>query len=94
MTEAQILGYIVTAVITLGGFVAVIMKFVQPINDLRVVIQKLNDNIDSMKAEDKTRDKRLDRHGEELDQHTRQLNALDNRVGKIETRVDAYHKHN
>jgi predicted nuclease with TOPRIM domain len=85
MGEAEILGYAVTAIITLGAFVAVIQKFTQPINDLRVVIQKLNDNIDAIKSENATHDKRLDKHSDQIDK-------LDNRVGKLETKVDLYHK--
>ena len=64
MDEIQFLGYLIMAVITLGSFIAVIMKFVQPINELRVVIQKLNDNIDSLKNDNAVQNKRIDRHGE------------------------------
>lgn len=85
MDEMQVLGYAVTAIITLGGFIAVIQKFTQPINELRVVMQKLNDNIDMLKSDNATHDKRLDKHGEQIDK-------LDNRVGKLETKVDLYHK--
>ena len=85
MDEVQLAGYAVSAVIILGGFVSIITKFTQPINDLRVVIQKLNDNIDSMKRDDEKRDKRMDKHGEKIDE-------LDGRVGKIESRMNVYHK--
>ena len=81
MDELQFLGYLVSAIITLGAFVAVIIKFVQPINDLRVVIQKLNDNIDSLKKDNTQQNKRIDKHGEQIDQ-------LDRRVGKIETKIE------
>lgn len=84
MGEEQFLGYLITGVITLGGFVAVIMKFVQPINDLRVVIQKLNDTIDALKNDNSAQSKRLDRHGEQIDK-------LDHRLGKVETKMDMYH---
>ena len=85
MDEIQFLGYLVLALITLGSFVAVIMKFVQPINELRVVIQKLNDNIDSLKNDNAVQNKRIDQHGERIDQ-------LDNRVGKIETKIEMIDK--
>lgn len=85
MDELQFLGYLVSAIITLGGFVAVIMKFTQPINDLKVVIQKLNDNIDALRNDNDRQSKRIDKHGEQIDQ-------LDNRVGKIETKIEMYHK--
>lgn len=84
MNELEFLGYVITAVITLGGFIGVVFKFVQPINELRVVIQKLNDSIDAMKTNDAKRDVRLDKHSEQIDK-------LDHRVGKIETRMDMYH---
>lgn len=85
MDEIQFLGYLIMAVITLGGFVAVIMKFVQPINELRVVIQKLDDTIESLKNDNAVQNKRIDQHGERIDQ-------LDNRVGKIETKIEMIDK--
>ena len=85
MEDMQFVGYLVSAIITLGGFIAVIMKFIQPINDLRIVIQKLNDNIDALKNDNKSHDERITKHGEEIDK-------LDNRVGKLETKMDLYHK--
>ena len=85
MNELQFLGYLVSAIITLGGFVAIIMKFIQPINDLRVVIQKLNDNIDSLKNDNK-------HHDEHLAKHDEQIGDLDKRVGKVEAKMDVYHK--
>lgn len=87
MNEAQILGYIISAVITLGGFIAVIMKFIQPINDLRIVIQKLNDNIDTLKNDNTEHNKKIEKHDE-------QIGKLDHRVGKIETKMEMYHKDN
>lgn len=85
MDEVQFLGYLVTAVITLGAFIAVIIKFTQPINDLRVVIQKLNDIIDTLKNDNAQQNKKIDKHDE-------QINDLDHRVGKIETKIEMYHK--
>ena len=85
MGEAEVLGYAVTVVITLGAFIAVIQKFTQPINDLRVVIQKLNDNIDALKNDNANQNKRIEKHGEEIDQ-------LDKRVGKLENKVEIYHR--
>ena len=84
MDEMQFLGYLISAVITLGGFIAIIMKFIQPINDLRVVIQKLNDNIDAIKNQNETHEKRITQHGKEIDK-------LDTRVGTLETKMGMYH---
>ena len=69
------------SVITLGSFIAVIIKFVQPINDLRIVIQKLNDTIDNLQRDNDTQNKRIDKHGKQIDD-------LNNRVGKIETKME------
>lgn len=81
MDNIQFIGTLISAVITLGAFVAVIMKFTQPINDLRVVIQKLNDTIDSLKKDNDTQNRRIEKHGEQIDK-------LDKRVGRIENKFD------
>ena len=85
MNDLQFLGYLVSAIITLGGFIAVIMKFVQPINDLRVVIQKLNDAIDALRNDNSQQNERIKKHGEEIDH-------LKERVGTVETKIKMYHK--
>lgn len=85
MNETEFVGYLVLAVITLGGFIAVIMKFVRPINDLRIVIQKLNDTIDTLKTDNITQNRRIEKHGEQIDD-------LNHRVGKIETKIENYRK--
>nr|DAU60961.1 MAG TPA: Protein of unknown function (DUF1664) [Caudoviricetes sp.] len=85
MNEAEFLGYLVLAIITLGGFVAVIVKFVQPINDLRIVIQKLNDCIEALRNDNDAQNRRIEKHGEQIDD-------LNNRVGKMETKMEHIHK--
>lgn len=85
MNEHEILGYIVSAVITLGGFVAVIMKFIQPINELRVVIQKLNDAIDTLKDDTMRQNRRIEKNAENIEN-------LDHRVGTLETKMEMYHR--
>lgn len=84
MEETQFLGYLVMAIITLGGFVTVIQKFTQPINDLKVVIQELRDCISSIKADNATQNRRIEEHGKEID-------SLKDRMGKAETKIDLYH---
>lgn len=85
MEEAQFIGQVISTIITLGAFVAVIVKFTQPINDLRVVIQKLNDNIDAMKKDSENHEKRINRHGDKLEDHESRINTLEIKVG-------TYHK--
>lgn len=85
MDEVTFLGYLVTAVITLGGFVGVVVKFTQPINELRVVIQKLNDNIDTIREVNEQQNKRIEKHGKQIDD-------LNHRVGKIEGKIELNHE--
>ena len=87
MTQTEFIGLAVLTIITLGSFVGVVLKFVQPINDLRVVIQQLKDCIDNLKDNDETRDKRLDEHDKEI-------SGIKTKVGKIETKMALYHKEN
>lgn len=84
MDQTQFLGYLVTAIITLGSFVAVIQKLTQPINDLKVVIQELRDCISSLKSDNATQNRRLDEHGKDIDD-------LKDRMTKAETKINMYH---
>ena len=84
MDETQFLGYLVTAVITLGAFVVVIQRLTQPINDLRVVIQELRDCVNSLKNDNAAQN----RH---IEEHTKAIGNLEDRVTKVETKVDMYH---
>ena len=84
MNEMQFLGYLVTALITLGSFIAVIIKFTQPINDLRLLIQKLDDTITNLIKDGEKRDERINVHGKEIDD-------LKDRVKTVETKVEMYH---
>lgn len=92
LEEAQLVGYLVLGVITLGSFITIVWKFTQPINELRVVIQKLNDNIDSLKNDNSIQNKRLDKHGQEIDNLDKNYHILDGRVGKLEDKIKIYHK--
>ena len=80
MDDVVLIGYAVTAVVILGGFIGIIMKFTQPINDLRVVIQKLNDKIDSMIDDENELKVRVGKHGGEI-------NELKTSVVKLEAKV-------
>ena len=84
MNEIELLGYAVSVIITLAAFVNIVHKFTQPINELKIVIQKLNDTIESLKNDNANHNKRIERHGIEIDN-------LNNRVGKIETKIEMYH---
>lgn len=85
MNDTQMIGYAVVAVITLGSFISVISKLTQPINELKIVIQELKDCIASIKNDNALQNKRIEKHGEEID-------LLGKKVQKLETRMDMYHK--
>ena len=85
MNETEILGYVITAVITLGAFFSVVQKFTQPINELKIVIQELRDCIASLKNDTALQNRRIEKHGEEID-------GLKERVGEIETKIRIYHE--
>ena len=85
MDENTFLGYLIPAFITLGGFIAIVMKMVQPINELRIVIQELKDCISAMRENDRRRDEQLKNHDE-------RINQLETRTDKLETKVGMYHR--
>lgn len=85
MNEAQLIGYAVLAIITLGSFIVVIQKFTQPINDLKIVIQELKDCISTLKTDNVAQNERLDRHGQDID-------ILKSKVSNLEVKMDMYHK--
>lgn len=86
MDKPEFIGYLVSAIITLGSFIAVIIKFMQPINNLLITVQKINDNIDAIKNDNGVQNQRIEKHGE-------QIYNLDRRVGKIETKIETFHDH-
>ena len=85
MEEVQFLGYLVLAIITLGGFVAVIQKFTEPINELKLVIQELRDCIGFIKQDTAAQK-------QHLEQHDRAIGDLKLHVERIETKIDMYHR--
>ena len=87
MEQAQLIGYAVLAIITLGSFTVVISRFTQPINELRIVIQELSDFINNITKENA-------RHTERLDKHRDQIENLQRDVAEIKTKMNVYHSQN
>jgi hypothetical protein len=85
MEEVTILGYVLIALITIVGFIISILKLTKPINDLRLTVQELKGLIESLRETETTQNTRLDSHGQEIDD-------LKIKVGKLETKVNMYHK--
>ena len=84
MNEAEIIGYVVLAVITLGSFIVVVQKFTQPINELKIVIQELKDCIKTITKDNDFQNKRLDRHRSEIE-------MLQKDVLEIKHIIDKFH---
>lgn len=87
MDEAQIIGYVVLAGISLGSFVVLINKFTQPINELKIVIQELKDCIKDITKDNDIQNKRLDRHRAEIE-------CLQKDVMEIKHKIDMFHNQN
>lgn len=85
MPEAQLIGYAVLAIITLGSFVAIVNKINQPINELRVVIQELKDCIKDITKENA-------RHTARLDKHRDQIEILQRDVAEIKSMINIFRK--
>ena len=85
MEQAQLIGYGVIALSAIIGFVVTVLKFVQPINELRVVIQELKDCINNI-IKDNTR------HTQRLDKHRDQIEELQKDVVEIKLMMNVYHK--
>ena len=84
MDEAQIIGYVVLAAISLGSFVVLINRFTQPINELKIVIQELKDCIKNITKDNDYQNKRLDRHRAEIE-------CLQKDVIEINHKIDMLH---
>lgn len=88
MEYYTIVGMVMICLIALGGIYFTVRanaeKDQKPIHDLNINIVKLSESIDNMKENDSIRDKRIEKHGEEIDmlekivdRHEIRLNNLD-----------------
>ena len=81
----EFLGYLVLGLATLIALFAAAQKFLEPINALNLAVQELRDYISSLKDDDA-------RQNAELKDHGKQISELSDRVGKVETKIEMYHK--
>lgn len=77
-----VLGSLLKFITTMNGLTS---KFTEPINALNVVIQELKDCIKEINKDNALQNKRLEKHGEEIDR-------LGRKVEKLETKMGMYHK--
>jgi CHASE3 domain sensor protein len=81
-----ILGYIVLGLAALLGLFITFQKlFTEPVNALNITMQQLIGKIDALTKDD-------ERQNETLSEHGKQINDLHDRVGKVETKMEMYHK--
>lgn len=85
MEQAQLIGYGVIALSTILGFIVTVLKFIQPINELRIVIQELKDCINNIIKDNA-------RHTERLDKQRDQIEQLQKDVAEIKLMMNVYHK--
>lgn len=99
MDYYQIVGLVAIALITIIGFFVSIKKSLnddrKPIEDLNESIVRLNTNFENMLANDKIRDTRITKHGEEIDQiietqrqNEKTLSNHELRITNLEKRVN------
>ena len=84
MEQATVIGTIVLALATIIGFITSIVNLVKPINELRIAIQKLNDNLEHIKNENSGRDERIKKNVEDI-------KKLNDRMYKVERDIAVYH---
>lgn len=96
MDQAQIIGTLVIGATTVVGLIVSINNLVKPIKDfkdgliesigeLKLTIQELKDCVSGLKEMNNVINKRLEKHGEEIDE-------LKRRVDKLDTRMNIYHQ--
>ena len=83
--EVFMLGAVILALITIGSFVALIVKLMGPINQLNLAVQELRSLIKAQKEQLDTQNRKLEEFGRAIEQ-------LKIKFETLETRVDMYHK--
>ena len=83
---ADMVGAIISAVVVIGSFVALVMKIVKPINELNISIVKLTAAIKGLLANDKIQDERINKHGCEIDSLNMQMVNHEQRLQDLEKR--------
>ena len=103
MEYYMILGIVVAALITLLGFYFSIKKEIKadlqtssgPIQELNLSITRLNDHIDHMVIMDENRDKRIEKHGQQIDAMIEKQRMNEKLLDRHELRIvrlEEYHK--
>ena len=89
MTNNEMVGlFFVVIIPVIGGLIALVKAFITPVLKLEKAIDKLLITLEHMKENDALRDKRLNKHGEKIDDLKTQLHDHDNRLEILEKRCE------
>lgn len=81
MADKEFMGMLVIALCSL---ISLIGAVVLPLMKLNTTLTKLQSTIDAMATKDEVRDNRINKHGEEIDEHTKTLINLEARIKHLE----------
>lgn len=84
--QAQIIGYSVLVIITLGSFVTLIFKISAPITRLQVAVEKLTPILDNINSDLNSLANRVSIHGKEIDE-------LRDRIIRLEEKLNGLTRH-
>lgn len=88
MDYYAVVGMVAIALIAMVGFFISIKKSIsderKPMEDLNINITKLNTNFENMLEQDKIRDKRIEKHGVEIDEIEKTVNNHEARIKVLE----------
>lgn len=82
----DMVGAIISAVVVVGSFVALIIKIVKPINALNISIVRLTAAIEGLLSNDKRQDARIEKHGCEIDSLNMKMVNHEQRIQDLEKR--------
>lgn len=89
MTNNEMVGlFFVVIIPVIGGLIALVKAFITPVLKLEKAIEKLLLTLEHMKENDALRDKRLNKHGEEIDNLKTQFQDHENRIEILEKRCE------
>ena len=103
MDYYMVLGMVVVALIAVLGFYFSIKKEIKsdlqsnagPIQELNLSITRLNDHIDHMVVMDENRDKRIEKHGQQIDAMIEKQRTNEKLLDRHELRInrlEEYHR--
>lgn len=91
-----IFGMVAVALIAIAGIYFKIVSDTKanqkPLNDLNINIIRLSESIDHMRENDVVRDKRIEKHGEEIDSLEKRVYETEHELSNHETRIKSIEK--